>query len=142
VLPLYLSPLRERREDIPLLAEHFIARSCRRHRQSIRHLSKEAVHALSRAAWPGNVRELQHYIERAVVTTTDPVLACKDLVALGSVAKDEDLRSATRGAVTQAERVLIVDTLKRTGGNRSKAAKLLKISRASLYNKLRSYQIH
>jgi two-component system response regulator HydG len=141
VLPLYLAPLRERREDIPLLAEHFVARSCRRHRQSMRHLSEEAVHALSRAAWPGNVRELQHYIERTVVTTTGPILACKDLVALGSVPKNEDLRSAARGAVTQAERVLIIDTLKKTGGNRSRAAKLLKISRASLYNKLRSYQI-
>lgn len=141
VLPLYLPPLRERREDIPLLVEHFVAGSCKRHRQPLRHVPEEMMHALSEAAWPGNVRELQHYIERAVVTTTGPTLACKDLVAPGSVAKDEDLRSATRVAVTQAERARIVDALKKTGGNRLNAAKLLKISRASLYNKLRSYHL-
>jgi len=141
VLPLYLPPLRERREDIPLLADHFAVRSCRRHRQPIRHVSEEAMHALSEASWPGNVRELQHYIERAVVTTTGPTLACNDFVALGSVAGNEDLRSATRGAVTRAERARIADALKKTGGNRLRAAKLLKISRASLYNKIRAYCI-
>ena len=141
VLPLYLPPLRERKEDIPLLADHFAAKSCRRHHQPIRHVSEAAMQALSQAVWPGNVRELQHYIERAVVTTTGPTLACNDLLASGSVALDEDLRSATRGVVTQAECARIVDALKKTGGNRLRAAKLLKISRASLYNKLRSYHI-
>jgi two-component system response regulator HydG len=142
VLPLYLPPLRERREDIPLLVEHFLAGSCKRHRQPIRTISPEVMQALTETAWPGNVRELQHYIERAVVTTTGPTLACKDLAALDFVTKNGDLRSATRGAVTQTERVRIVDALKKTGGNRSTAAKLLRISRASLYNKLRTYQIH
>lgn len=141
VLPIYLPPLRERRDDIPLLVEHFVAASCKRHRQPLRHMSEEVMQALSEAAWPGNVRELQHYIERAVVTTTGPTLACKDLVELGSMSTEEDLRSATRDAVTQAERGRIVGALKRTGGNRLQAAKLLKISRASLYNKLRSYHI-
>ena len=141
VLPLSLPPLRDRREDIPLLVQHFIAASCKRHRQPVRTISPEVMQALTEASWPGNVRELQHYIERTVVTTTGPKLACNDLVALDSVAKDGDLRSATRGAVTQTERVRIVDALKKTGGNRSQAAKLLKISRASLYNKLRSYHI-
>jgi two-component system response regulator AtoC len=141
VLPVYLPPLRERRDDIPLLVEHFVAASCTRHRQPLRHLSDEVMYALSETAWPGNVRELQHYIERAVVTTTGPTLACKDLVALVSVAKEEDLRSATRGAVTQAERARILDALKKTSGNRLKAAKLLRISRASLYNKLHGYHI-
>jgi two-component system, NtrC family, response regulator HydG len=141
VLPLYLPPLRERKEDIPLLADHFAAKSCRRHHQPIRQVSEEAMHTLSQAAWPGNVRELQHYIERAVVTTTGPTLACNDLVAPGFVALDEDLRSATRGVVTQAERARIVDAIKKSGGNRLRAAKLLKISRASLYNKLRDYNI-
>ena len=142
VLPLYLPPLRERREDISLLVEHFIAESCKRHHQPIRTISPEVMQALTDTSWPGNVRELQHYIERAIVTTTGPLLACKDLVALDSVAKDGGLRSATRGAVTQTERVRIVDALKKTGGNRSQAAKLLRISRASLYNKLHSYHIH
>ena len=141
VLPLYLPPLRERKEDIPLLVGHFVQQSCARHRQPIRQVSPDVVHALSEAAWPGNVRELQHYIERAVVTTTGPNLTCKDIVALGSQPEPEDLRSATRGAVTEAERARIIRALEKAGGNRVKAAKLLKISRASLYNKLRTYQI-
>ena len=85
VLPLYLPPLRERREDIPLLVEHFVADSCKRHRQPLRTISPEVMQALTEAPWPGNVRELQHYIERAVVTTTGPTLACYDLVGLGSM---------------------------------------------------------
>jgi len=75
------------------------------------------------------------------VTTIGPSLVCADLAAREGVPDDESLRSASREAVTQAERIRIVDALKKTAGNRLKAAKLLKISRASLYNKLRAYCI-
>ena len=141
VLPLYLPPLRERREDILPLVEHFVAGSCKRHRQPLRTISPDAMQALTQASWPGNVRELQHYIERAVVTTTGPALSCADLVTARSKSAEHDLRSVSRGAVTQAERMRIVQALHQAGGNRVKAAKLLKISRASLYNKIRDYQI-
>lgn len=142
VLPLYLPPLRERREDIPLLVEQFVATSCKRHRQPLRTISTEVMQALTQAPWPGNVRELQHYIERAVVTTTGPALSCADLVTAGSKPAEHDLRSVSRGAVTQVERMRIVQALQQAGGNRVRTAKLLKISRASLYNKLRDYNIH
>jgi two-component system response regulator AtoC len=99
------------------------------------------MQALTEAPWPGNVRELQHYIERAVVTTTGPALSCADLVTAGPKSAEHDLRSVSRGAVTQAERMRIVQALRQAGGNRVKAAKLLKISRASLYNKIRNYCI-
>lgn len=141
VLPLYLPPLRERREDIPLLVKHFVAVSCARHRQPVRTVTPEVLHALSEADWPGNVRELQHYIERAVVTTPGPDLGCRDVVALGTSRQATDLWSVARDAVQQAERARIIQALRQTGGNRVRAAKLLKISRASLYNKLRSYAI-
>ena len=141
VLPLYLPPLRERREDIPLLVEQFVATSCRRHRQTLRTISPEVMQALTQAPWPGNVRELQHYIERAVVTTTGPALSCPDLAPAGAQSAAQDLRSVSRGAVTQAERMRIVQALQQAGGNRVKAAKLLNISRASLYNKLRDYNV-
>ena len=141
VLPLYLPPLRERREDIPLLVEHFVATSCNRHRQPLRTISPEVMRALAQAPWPGNVRELQHYIERAVVTTTGSALSCADLVTAGSKPAEHDLRSVSRGAVTQAERMRIVQALHQVGGNRVRASKLLKISRASLYNKLHQYGI-
>jgi two-component system, NtrC family, response regulator HydG len=141
VLPLSLPPLRERREDIPLLVEHFVAGACKRHRQPVRTISPEVVQALTEAPWPGNVRELQHYIERAVVTTTGPALSCADLVRAGSKSAEHDLRSVSRGAVKQAERARILQALQHANGNRAKTAKLLKISRASLYNKIRDYQI-
>ena len=141
VLPLYLPALRERRDDIPLLVQHFVAASCARHHQAIRTIDETTMRALCQAPWPGNIRELQHYIERAVVTTIGPSLVCADLAAREGVPDDESLRSASREAVTQAERIRIVDALKKTAGNRLKAAKLLKISRASLYNKLRAYCI-
>ncbi|MEP6891348.1 MAG: sigma-54 dependent transcriptional regulator, partial [Nitrospirota bacterium] len=141
VLPLSLPPLRDRKEDIPLLVQHFVAASCKRHRQPIRQVSPDVMQALTQASWPGNVRELQHYLERAVVTTTGPELSCKDIVAMGSEAAGHDLRTVARGATRQVERARILQSLQQTGGNRAKAAKLLKISRASLYNKIRDYQI-
>lgn len=140
VLPLFLPPLRDRREDIPLLVQRFLAASCERHRQRPRTISPEVLRALSEAPWPGNVRELQHYIERAVVTTIGPALTCADIVALGS-GSPHDLRSVSRQAVKEAERARIIQALAQAGGNRVKAAKALKISRASLYTKLRTYQI-
>jgi two-component system, NtrC family, response regulator HydG len=141
VLPLHLPPLRERREDIPLLVDHFVAWSCKRHRQPLRTISPEVMQALTNAHWPGNVRELQHYLERAVVTTTGPALSCTDMIMAVSKPAEHDLRSVSRGAATQAERMRIVQALQQALGNRVKAAKLLKISRASLYNKLRQYDL-
>jgi two-component system, NtrC family, response regulator HydG len=141
VLPLYLPPLRERREDIPLLVKHFVAVSCARHRQTVRHVAERTMQALCNAPWPGNIRELQHTIERAVVTTTGPNLMCNDINAMEPRDEPTDLRSAAREAVSRSERASILDALKKTSGNRVKAAKLLKISRANLYNKLRDYSI-
>jgi two-component system response regulator AtoC len=141
VLPVHLPPLRERRADIHLLVTKFIADSCQRHRQELRQVSEEAMCALTAAPWQGNVRELQHYIERAVVTTTHPELTCADLVALGSHAEPADLRSIGRDAAKQAERARILQALQQMSGNRMKTARLLKISRASLYNKLHEFGI-
>ncbi|MDH4185816.1 MAG: sigma-54 dependent transcriptional regulator [Nitrospira sp.] len=141
VLPLYLPALRDRREDIPLLVEHFVAASCARHRQPVRLVPPDVMQALIRAPWPGNVRQLQHYLERAVVTTTGSELRCKDVVDGESDGAGHDLRTVARGAAEQAERAGIIQALRQTEGNRARAAKLLKISRASLYNKLRAYEI-
>jgi two-component system response regulator AtoC len=141
VLPLFIPPLRDRREDIPLLVRHFVAASCARHHQAVRHVSEETMRALCDAPWPGNVRELQHYIERAVVTTTGPNLVCHDIEVMGPRDEPKDLRSAARQAVSHTERARILDALSKTNGNRVKAAKLLKISRAGLYNKLQAYGI-
>jgi len=141
VLPLYLPALRDRREDIPLLAQHFVEVSCKRHRQEVRHVPREMMQALTQAPWPGNVRELQHYLERVVVTTSGSELQWKDIVTPGPEQAGHDLRTVALGAAQQAERARILQALQQTGGNRAKAAKLLKISRACLYNKLRTYEM-
>ena len=141
VLPLYLPPLRERKEDIALLVERFLLQACSRHRQPMRHVSREVLRVLTATSWPGNVRQLKHYIERAVVTTPGPELACEDMMPMKVESPVSDLRSISRDARTQAERARIVQALAEAQGNRVKAAKHLKISRASLYNKMRNYCI-
>ena len=141
VLPLTVPPLRDRREDIALLVEHFVQQSCARQRQPARPVPPDVLHALTEAPWPGNVRELQHCIERAVVTTTGPTLTCADIVGVGSEKAPLDLRSVSKCAMKQAERARIAQALRESHGNRAKAAKNLKISRAGLYNKLREYDL-
>ena len=138
VLPLTIPPLRERREDIALLVEHFVRQSCARHGQALRTVPLAVLYGLREAPWPGNVRELQHCIERAVVTTKGPALRCADVVALG-LKTAADLRSVSKGAKKHAEKTCIIEALKDSRGNRAEAAKTLKISRAGLYNKLREY---
>ena len=141
VLPIYLPPLRERREDIPLLIDRFIAAACDRHRQPLRRIGEAALQNLTAAPWPGNVRELQHHIERAVVTTRTGELTCPAFAAMEPPAPKDDLRTVVRDAARQAERAHILEALRQTSGNRVKAARLLKISRASLYNKLHEFDI-
>jgi two-component system response regulator AtoC len=141
VLPLSVPPLRERQDDIALLAEHFVQQSCERHRQPTRALSSDLLHALTEAPWAGNVRELQHCIERAVVTTKGSTLTCTALAAGGCKAAAADLRSVSKDAKKQAERTRIMQALQDSHGNRAQAAKNLNISRAGLYNKLREYHL-
>ncbi|MEW6544341.1 MAG: sigma-54 dependent transcriptional regulator [Nitrospirota bacterium] len=145
VLPLVLPPLRDRREDIPLLVRHFIEASCKRHRKPVRDVAPDAMQALVQAPWPGNIRELQHTIERVVVTAPGPALTLKNFcgVAGGPAGTPPcaDLRSVARHAVHEAERARILEALRQASGNRARAARLLKISRAGLYNKLRAYGI-
>jgi len=118
---------------------HFVASSCRRHRQPLREVTDDVMHALIESEWPGNVRELQHYIERAVVTTAGPMLGCPEIVRRTSPEGTADLRSVVQDAAREVERVKILQALSQSSGNRLQAAKILKISRASLYNKLREY---
>lgn len=141
VLPLLVPPLRDRRDDIPLLVTHFVAAACRRHRRPAATVTPEAMRALVDAPWPGNVRELQHAVERAVVTAQTSRLVAQDFFTTSETAADEgaDLRSVARTATQRAERARIEQALGEAGGKKVKAAKLLKISRSGLYNKLRDY---
>ena len=143
VLPLLMPSLRDRTDDIPLLAAHFVAAACRRHRRPAMEMTQEAAGELAGAPWPGNVRELQHAVERAVVTSQGWRLTARDFFKTAEpvAAEEPGLRSVARTAAQRAERARIEQALHDTDGNKMKAAKLLKISRASLYNKLRAYGI-
>jgi two-component system response regulator AtoC len=143
VLPLLIPPLRDRREDIPLLAGHFVSAACRRHRRPALQMTADALQALCDADWPGNVRELQHAVERAVVTAQGARLTARDFFRPVEPAATDDpgLRSVARTAAQKAERARIMQVLHDAGGNKMKAARLLKISRAGLYNKLKDYGI-
>ena len=139
VLPIYLPPLRDRREDIPLLVSQFIAAACHRNRRDLRRVNAETLCAMKAGAWPGNVRELQHYVERAVITSKEPELICEDLMTMEAGPHDGDLRTLVRGATRETERTRILQALQQASGNKLRAARALNISRATLYNKLRDY---
>jgi len=146
VIPITIPPLRQRRDDIPLLVETFVAEFCVRYKRDPLAVPAEATRLLTAHAWPGNVRELRHVIERAVVTASGEELAADrlfaDLVGMSEAARNNvSLLSARQDAVRLLERTRIVEALRQANGNRAMAARSLKISRASFYNKLSRYQI-
>jgi DNA-binding NtrC family response regulator len=148
VLPLQLPLLRERPEDIPLLAEHFLRRFAAETGRPVRHIAPAALDCLIAYRWPGNVRELEHAIERAVLLSQGETLEVRDLppaVQGGGGQGVEEAPLRLRDAVARLnvdlERGLIRRALARTGGNRTEAASLLGISRRALLYKLKDYGI-
>ncbi len=132
-----LPPLRDRREDIPLLAAHFLRRHAARYRKPVSGFHQDAMQALLGAGWPGNVRELDHTIERAVLLAETDVVRAADLSLSGSAGAPagrlEDL------SLEQVERMLIEKALARFEGNVSAAAKALGLSRSALYRRLQRH---
>jgi len=143
VVTVALPPLRERREDIPLLVEHFVSAFAAKNGKAIRGLTREARDALLRYDYPGNVRELENVIERAVVLTRDDVIGPEDLpLSLVDPIPETPEGADERGlpaAVEGLERRMIRDALARTGGVQTAAAELLGISERVLRYKLRKY---
>ena len=142
VIQVLLPPLRERREDIPALAEHFLARVTAKLGRTLR-LSPEALERLLRYPWPGNVRELENAIERAAILARDESVAPDDLpshVAAGmQLGPSPALPRQT--TLADAERAHILQTLERFGRNHSGAAEALGIGRTTLWRKLKEYGI-
>jgi DNA-binding NtrC family response regulator len=135
----HLPPLRERREDIPLLARHFLARQAARYGKRAREFSPEAMEALLRHGWPGNVRELEHVVERAVLLASGERLELDDLALRPlSSSRAPSLEEMT---LEEAERYLIKKALQRSGANVSVAAAELGLSRSALYRRLAAYGI-
>jgi transcriptional regulator with GAF, ATPase, and Fis domain len=143
VVPLALPPLRDRPEDIPLLAAHFAMKSAEKHGQPTPELQPELIEVLQEYEWPGNVRELENLIERLVVLSSGPSLGIefvpeKMLRALpGTNATDE---STLEGAVAALKRKMIVSALQ-SEGNKVAAAKKLGISRSYLHRLINEFDI-
>jgi two-component system response regulator AtoC len=147
VLHVAIPPLRERREDIPLLIDHFVARNNARLGTQIRGLSAEARKILLEYGWPGNVRELENTIERAMVLCDTDTIQASDLPERVREALDPvqvQLRSgelSIKKTVSAIERILIRRALQKTKGNRTRAAELLEISHRALLYKIKDYEI-
>ncbi len=135
---IHLPPLRDRREDIVPLAVHFLRQAARHYRKDVNGLSREATEALLRHGWPGNVRELEHAMERAVLMARGSDISVADL----SLRRRED-GSAPMEELTldEAERILIEKALERAGGNVSRAADALGLSRSALYRRLQRHDL-
>ena len=146
VVTLNMPPLRDRREDIPLLAQHFLGIFCERNRKNIKVFTPQAMDQLLKYDWPGNVRELMNAVERAVVLSSSEYLDEEDL---SLILKDE---TAEREAppeqvipgdlpLEEVEKATILKTLDLTGGNKSEAARRLGITRRTLHKKLKKYGV-
>ncbi len=146
VVPLCLPPLRERREDIPVLASHFAAKAAEKHDRAVPELEAALVEALSDYEWPGNVRELENLIERLVVLTRQGRLGVESLpdkmlralpaapaAAEGPAAPSDPDETTLEGATVALRRRMVISALQAEGGNRAAAAKRLAISRSYLH---------
>ncbi len=146
VINIYVPSLKERKEDIPLLIEHFLDTSAQNHGKSKKTLSKKALEKLYDYAWPGNIRELQNEIERLVVLAGDDPKLTPEMLSpriLDASEKGKVQGSRVHGKLKDAledlEKEMILDGLRRTGWNKSKLAKELGISRAGLIMKVDKY---
>jgi two-component system response regulator HydG len=146
VVTITMPPLRERREDVPLLAKHFLETFCEKNRKKIKGFTPQAMDLLLKYDWPGNVRELMNAVERGVVLANSEYLDEKDLpLALRdeSIEGEAPPEQAIPGdlPLEEVEKASILKTLELTGGNKSEAARRLGITRRTLHKKLKKYGV-
>ena len=142
VIPIHVPPLREHKEDIPLLVNHFMQLFCRENNKPPRQMSDGAVKVLMSYHWPGNVRELKNLLERLVIMTDEETIKEAEVTPLLSEARVVIGDKPLSELVEDFERSLIRSELDRTGWNVSQAASRLGIDRANLHRKMRRYDIH
>ena len=139
-----IPPLRERRQDIPLLLHYFLKQSCERHGKVLSELDPEAQQVLMSYSWPGNVRELRNAIERMVVLSSGTTIKLDALPPEIRPVAGESLggmNNLVGISIEQAEKELIRNTLKLVNGNREQAAKILGIGERTLYRKIKEYDL-
>ncbi|WP_422923013.1 sigma-54-dependent transcriptional regulator [Singulisphaera sp. PoT] len=166
VVPLILPPLRDRREDIGKLAEHFLARVAARYGRAFDGFSPEALHALSQYDWPGNIRQLENMVERLGIFSTGPIIGLDAIppeilnpssapyqpissmsTPSDSIPVASDLTPGSEGdeplrPIDQIEKQAIEDALRRSRGNVREAARTLGLGQATVYRKIKRYGIH
>ncbi len=145
VFPILIPPLRERKEDIPLLAHHFLEVYKKKSKKLIIGISDDAMKLLINYDWPGNIRELENIIERAVITCTRKVVTMEDLPKniVDSAKKEPDSKVMVEigSTMDEIEKRVITETLNYTNGDKKHAAEILGITRKTLYRKLKGYNI-
>jgi two-component system, NtrC family, response regulator HydG len=145
VVPIDIPPLRERREDIEPLLNFFLKAFSEKMAMEMKKVHDRALDGLVKYNWPGNVRELENMVERLMILCPGEEIRIEDLPAdIVSPSVDGgalDLKSATADSRSRTEKQLIVDALERTGGNRTKAARILGISRRTLQHRLNDYDL-
>lgn len=149
VIPIHLPPLRDRREDIPLLAKHFLRKICTDMRRPVLEITQKAVRALENYKWPGNVREMENVIERTVALTDSDIIDVQDLPPqIGGVAQRDSLLPSLQipeegldlaDAIAQIEQTLIKQAMDKSSNVKARAASLLKINRTTLVEKIKRY---
>jgi len=144
VFPIYMPPLRDRKDDIMLLADYFLEKTAAENKKDITRISTPAIEMLTRYHWPGNIRELENCIERAVLLCNEDVIRSEHLPpSLQMIKKDESVaRRSLNEIIENMERELIVDALKKFDGQQRKTARELGISERILGYKIKKYNIH
>jgi DNA-binding NtrC family response regulator len=141
VVTIPLPPLRDRRDDIPLLVTAFLRQCAAENNKTVTELTPDAMNVLMAYDWPGNVRELRNAVEQMVVLARSEKLTLRDVPAAVRGGADLTKIAVVRSGMTveEAEKQLIIQALKETGGNRTKAAEKIGISRRTLHRKLNQY---
>jgi two-component system, NtrC family, response regulator HydG len=136
---IFLPPLRERQDDIPLLANHFLKSYSQKYRKDFQGFTPNALQLLQKYNWPGNIRELQHAIERAIIMAEGDFLDSRDFFFLSAKPSNEKAAVPNTFNLDEVEKNYIQKAIDKNGGNISKAAKELGLTRASLYRRLEKY---
>lgn len=147
VVPIMLPPLRERREDIPLLIEHFLNTYNDKNSRNLLGFHPRALDAIMRYSWPGNIRELENVVERSVILSKDDYVPFSELPeAIRGASGDQLSEQAREGirpgmTIREMEKELIIKTLEDNDGNRTRAARVLGITRRTLQHKIKEYDL-
>ncbi len=145
VVPIQLPPLRERKEDVPLLVEHFLKVYNEKNNRNLQGFHPRALDAMMRYAWPGNIRELENVVERSVILSRDDFIPFSELPdAIRETSGEDDSRQVREGlrpgmTIREMEKELIIKTVEDNDGNRTRTARVLGITRRTLQHKLKEY---